>query len=83
MAIPDSIIGEPYYYLSFWSENPIKGIEKPDALDAGKWMMPNWNGAVLKQSEILEVGSAIGQHKLVKSFFNSGINILMDRLNKS
>ena len=83
LAIPDSMIDEPYYYLSFWSDNPIKGIEKLDALDAGKWMMPDWNGAVLKQSEILEVASAIGQHKLVKSFFNSGIKILMDHFNKS
>ena len=83
LAIPDSMIDEPYYYLSFWSENPIKGIEKLDALDAGKWMMPDWNGAVLKQSEILEVASEIGQHKLVKSFFNSGIKILMDHFNKS
>jgi len=77
------MINEPYYYLSFWSENPIKGIEKLDTLDAGRWMMPDWNSAVLKQSEILEVGSAIGQHKLVKSFFNSGIKILMDHFNKS
>jgi len=82
-AIPDSMIDEPYYYLSFWSENPIKGLEKLDALDAGKWMIPDWNGAVLRQSEILEVGSASGQHNLVKSFFNSGINILMDHFNKS
>ena len=83
MAIPDNMINEPYYYLSFWSENPIKGLEKFDALDAGRWMMPDWNGAVLKQSKILEVASEKGQYKLVKSFFNSGINILMDHLNKS
>jgi len=83
LAIPDSMIDEPYYYLSFWSEKPIKGLEKFNALDAGKWMMPDWNGAVLKQSEILKVESAIRQHKLVKSFFNSGINIIMDHFNKN
>jgi len=82
LAIPDSMIDEPYYYLSFWSENPIKGIEKLDTLDAGRWMMPDWNGAVLKQSEILKVDSETGQHKLVKSFFTSGMNILVHKLNQ-
>ena len=82
-AIPDSMIDEPYYYLSFWSENPIKGLEKFDTPDAGKWMMPDWNGAVLRQSEILESGSATEQHNMVKSFFNSRINILMDHFNDS
>ena len=82
LAIPDSMVEEPYYYLSFWSENPIKELEKFDTLDAGKWMMPDWSGAILKQSEILKVSSATGQYKLVKSFFHSGINILMDHFNK-
>jgi len=83
LAIPDNMINEPYYYLSFWSENPIKGLEKFDALDAGRWMMPDWNGAVLKQSKILEVASEKGQYKLVKSFFDSRIKILIDHFNKS
>ncbi|MFK5855640.1 MAG: hypothetical protein QM503_05880, partial [Bacteroidota bacterium] len=46
-AIPDSMINEPYYYLSFWSEKQIEGADKFANLLAGKWMMPDWNGAVL------------------------------------
>lgn len=83
LAIPDSMIDEPYYYLSFWSDNPIKGIEKLDALDAGKWMMPNWNGAVLKQSKIIKQNSVKGQHLLVKSFFTQGIETLIKHLKSS
>jgi len=79
-AIPDSMVNEPYYYLSFWSEKPINEIEEITAIDNGKWMMPNWNGAVLRHSEILKVDNGEGQHELVRSFFTSGINILMNLL---
>jgi len=78
LAIPDSMVDEPYYYLSFWSEKPEEGLDKLKPLGAGKWMMPDWNGAVLKHSEILKAGTAIGQHELVKSFFNSGIKKIID-----
>jgi len=78
MAIPDSMVEEPYYYLSFWSEKPLKSIDKITTLDMGKWMMPDWNGAVLKLSEIQKFDSANGQHKYVKTFFSSGIDILMN-----
>ncbi len=80
LAIPDSMIDEPYYYLSFWSEKPIKDIENFVALDAGKWMMPDWSGAVLRHSEILKVDNAEGQLKLVKSFYTSGIKTLLNHL---
>ena len=77
-TIPDGMVDEPYYYLSFWMEKPTDGLKKLSPITAGEWMMPGWNGAVLKNSEILKASSAIGQHQLVKSFFNSGIKILMD-----
>lgn len=75
-AIPDKMVNEPYYYLSFWSENPVKGIHNLKPLDVGEWLLPNWDGAVLKHSDILIVDSEKGQHELVKTFFNSGIDIL-------
>ena len=75
-AIPDSMVNEPYYYLSFWSEKPIKSLKKFSPLDAGEWMMPDWNGAILKHTEIFKEQPSTKQHELVKSFFNSGIAIL-------
>ena len=77
-AIPDGMVDEPYYYLSFWSDKPIEGFDKLPSLDAGDWMMPNWNGGILKHSDLLKAGSASKQHELVKSFYHSGINMIMD-----
>lgn len=81
LAIPDTMVDEPYYYLSWWSEKPIEGIKDIAPLDAGRWMMPDWNGAILKHSEILNAGSAKEQHKLVTSFFNEGIGLIMKIFN--
>ncbi len=78
-AIPDSMMNEPYYYLSFWSEKPDEGLKTLPASKAGKWMMPDWNGAVLKHSEIQQQDSAEKQFDLVESFFHQGIDILMNR----
>ncbi len=75
-AIPDSMVSEPYYYLSFWSEKPIKKLENPEALVVGQWMTPNWNGAVLKLSDIMKVKSAKVQQQIVKDFYDSGFKIL-------
>jgi len=75
-AIPDSMVDEPYYYLSYWSAESNHIPKSPDPLPAGKWMMPNWNGAVLPHSDILQTTSAEEQYKRVKSFFESGIQIL-------
>lgn len=80
MAIPDSMVEEPYFYLSFWSEKPFKSIENITALHAGKWMMPEWNGAILRHSEILEAGSADNQYELVLNFFTNGIEKLKTHL---
>ena len=77
-AMPDTMVEEPYYYLSFWSENPIDGSNALPALKAGHWMMPNWNGAVLKQSEIMKLRTAEGQFEIVKSYFMQGIEILLE-----
>ncbi len=79
-AIPDGMVDEPYYYLSFWSENPVgEGNEMP-ALSAGQWMTPNWDGAVLKHSEIQAQGSAEKQFESVASFYARGIEFLRAHL---
>jgi hypothetical protein len=75
-AIPDSMVSEPYFYLSFWSENPINIENELEKLPAGKWMMPGWNGAVLGVSEIIQKETAEEQYSLVKEFFEVGIDTL-------
>jgi hypothetical protein len=79
-AIPDSMVSKPYFYLSFWSENPIKIENELEKLPAGKWMMPGWNGAVLGVSEIIKEPSAERQYNLVKGFFETGIESLLERM---
>ncbi len=83
LAIPDLMIDEPYYYLSFWSEISIKGIKNIRQLNVGKWMMPNWDGAVLKLSEVQQYKTAKQQFEIVESFFNQGIQLLLSRLNNN
>lgn len=78
-AIPDSMVNEPYYYLSFWSENPVSDFKKLPPLTAGRWMTTGWNGGVLKHSEILTLSDAEEQYKHVIRFFNSGIEILKNQ----
>lgn len=77
-ATPDGMVKEPYYYLSFWSENSDKSLEEMPTLAAGKWMIPNWSGAVLSHSEILKEKSPEKQRQVVESFFKTGINILSE-----
>ncbi len=75
-GMPDGMVNEPYYYLSFWSEKPIQGLKKLKPLEAGEWKVPEWNGAVLKHSEIIKAGTGANQFKIINSFFDSGIKIL-------
>lgn len=81
-AMPDTMVEEPYYYLSFWSEKPIDGSDALPALKAGQWMMPNWNGAVLKQSEIMQKKTAEEQFEIVNSYFKIGIDIVFKHLKR-
>jgi hypothetical protein len=81
-TIPDSMVNEPYYYLSFWSEQPVESFEALTPLEVGEWITTGWKGGVLKLSEILQCSSASEQQELVKTFFNSGIKILTKHFKK-
>jgi hypothetical protein len=78
-GMPDGMVEEPYYYLSFWSEKPIDGLSDLNPLKSGEWKIPGWNGAVLKHSDILK-SPANKQSDLVISFFKEGIKLLLDHL---
>ncbi len=81
-SIPDSMVNEPYYYLSFWSKQPVESFEALTPLEVGEWITTGWKGGVLKLSEILQCSSAGEQQELVKAFFNSGIKILTNHFKK-
>jgi hypothetical protein len=66
LAMEDSLIGEPYFYLAgYYSGSPIK-YENLPRLDSGKWVTgEHWNGAVLTFSEIngLSFGNVLSTMK--------------------
>ncbi len=80
-AIPDTMVNEPYFYLSIWSKDPLKIPTRLPSLEAGHWMMPGWNGAVLNLSEILSQSSAEEQLDCANSFFKSGLRIVRELIN--
>jgi hypothetical protein len=75
-AIPDEMIKEPYFYLSYWSEEELDKHFVFPPFKFGKWMTPDWKGAVLPHSEIIKETSALKQGQLVKQFFNEGVSVL-------
>jgi len=80
-AIPDRMVAEPYYYLNFWSSEPVKYFDHLPPLKQGEWITSGWQGGILKLSDMLTYTSAEEQHGAVRLFFESGINILQHHLN--
>ena len=80
-AIPDGMVDEPYFYLSIWSGDPLEFPEKMPLLEAGNWMMPGWNGAVLRLSEILLHHSPKEQYEYAISFFKAGLQVIQELIN--
>lgn len=75
-AIPDDMVQEPYFYISYWSADGAKNFKDLQPLDTGQWITDGWQGGVLKLSEIIRESSAEKQYRLAKSFFHSGIEII-------
>ena len=80
-AMPDDMVNEPYYYLSFWSEDSIENFNALPNLEAGEWIKTGWHGGVARNSDILKISSASGQEAFVETFFQSGINLLREHYN--
>ena len=79
-AMPDSMVSEPYYYLSYWSEETDLNFKELPKPDAGQWILTGWKGGVLNHSDILKCNTAEEQHKQVSTFFNSGIEIITNHI---
>ncbi|NOY49353.1 MAG: hypothetical protein GXO88_02115 [Chlorobi bacterium] len=76
LAIPDSMISEPYYYLSYWSADKLANVDSLPSPVTGKWLMPKWTGGVLPISDINSKCAEQEQEKTVSSFYDSGIEII-------
>ncbi len=75
-AIPDDMVPEPYYYLSFWSENQNIDFSNLPSPEYGEWIKTGWLGGILKLSDIVSEQKAQVQYSIVKKFYESGIQIL-------
>jgi hypothetical protein len=80
-ALPDDMVNEPYYYLSFWSEDSVEDFNALPGLEAGEWIRSGWHGAVAKNTDIIKFSSASGQQVFVETFYNSGIRLLREHYN--
>ncbi len=75
-AIPDNMVDEPYFYLSWWAEHESINMSELPSPDAGEWITSGWNGGILKHSDIVNTEISEKQYDKVMSFFTSGIEIL-------
>jgi hypothetical protein len=77
-TIPDSMVDEPYYYVSFWTENPDESdiAKNIQPLESGRWITSGWTGAVLSHSDIIKYDTGDDQYHMVHGFFESTINQL-------
>jgi len=80
-AIPDTMVDEPYFYLSFWSEDPVEQFDALPEPEAGEWIRTGWHGGVARNGHIVNIPSASGQHAYVEAFFHSGIRLIREHYN--
>lgn len=73
LAMADSLISEPYFYIYGWTKEGKINYDKAPNLDRGEWLTEGWQGAVLKASDTINVEGA-------NSFFDSSYQFLLDQL---
>lgn len=67
LAIEDSMVGEPYFYLSGYSSGTPIQYKNLTNLDSGKWFTgEHWNGAVLPLGEIYDLSPDLALDKIKK-----------------
>ncbi|MFC2123445.1 hypothetical protein ACFLU5_01440 [Bacteroidota bacterium] len=84
LAIEDSMINEPYYYLSYWSSDDVV-LNIPVKLECGGFMpLPDsWHGYAMPLSILTKETDVNNQEEKAINFFKEGIEIIVDELNLS
>lgn len=78
-AVPDNMVNEPYFYISYWSAEKVLGFTELPNPEFGQWDKNGWQGAILKLSDIIKLKSAKNQYVMVKQFFESTMKILFNK----
>lgn len=79
MAIPDEVIGKPYYYVTQWSNEIEIDYASALGLSDGVWQ-EQLNGAVLPANKLLTENTADAQFRLVNQFMQEGIEASLQLL---
>ncbi|MDT8402294.1 MAG: hypothetical protein RQ743_11420 [Bacteroidales bacterium] len=67
LAMEDSMVGEPYFYLAGYSSGSHIQYKDAPKLGSGKWITgEHWGGAVLSLSEIYDLPSDLALEKIYK-----------------
>lgn len=74
-AIADSVIGEPYFYVTQWKKDEEIVYSETPELECGKWLPEKLKGAGLALSEILKMGD---QEEGIKAFLDKTIAFSKD-----
>jgi hypothetical protein len=69
-AVADSVIAEPYFYVTQWKKDEEVDYSKAPELEYGKWLTEKLKGAGLALSDILKMDD---QKKQIQEFINSAV----------
>ncbi len=71
-AIADSVVDEPYFYITQWSANKDIDYSNVKPLSNGEWLPDTLGGATLKASSLLNVKTAEAQAEMLFQYFQEG-----------
>lgn len=79
LAIEDTMVGEPYFYLAGYSSGVAINYENLPPLSAGKWLTgENWNGAVLPLGEFYDLSTDLALEK-VKNYLKQSTDCFLNQ----
>lgn len=61
LAMKDSHVPEPYFYIYGWHRDKTLTYENLTSLPIGKWITGNWNGAAVTLTELIQSDNAKDQ----------------------
>ncbi len=79
LATEDSMIGQPYFYLSGYQDKTILVYNNLGKLSAGRWQTgSNWNGAVLPIGEVLDL-SPLDAFNAIQTFIKEATDWFLNQ----
>ncbi|HKK09819.1 MAG TPA: hypothetical protein VJ939_03235 [Bacteroidales bacterium] len=72
LAMTDEMVGEPYFYVNHWMDQPREKYPKLKVPGKGKWIINDWKGSVLPVSQLFSL-HVEKQLEAVKTYFAESI----------